>query len=179
MIISVVDLIRKIVCRKHLCYHGSHTMKSLHDRQGHDPALTTTALDQLFEITNLLGHHAKPNLTEQGLTRARAQVIWQLHRRGPITQRELSDALYVTARNVTGLIDALETNGLVARSPHPTDRRATLISLTEKGDALATNMNNENAAFARTIFGDIPESDLSAVIKTLDDVLSQLHSTVS
>lgn len=36
-------------------------------------------------------------------------------------------------RNVTGLLDALTDKGYVARQPHPTDRRATLVSLTDHG----------------------------------------------
>ena len=41
----------------------------------------------------------------------------------------------MTARNVTGLIDALEHDGLVERLPHPSDRRATLVRLTVAGTA--------------------------------------------
>ncbi|MEN3610618.1 MarR family transcriptional regulator [Plantactinospora sp. ZYX-F-223] len=44
---------------------------------------------------------------------------------------ELSQALKCTPRNVTGLVDALEAAGFVARSAHPTDRRATVVSLTQ------------------------------------------------
>ena len=52
---------------------------------------------------------------ERGLTRARAAVIWQLQERGPVTQRTLSQALRVSPRNVTGLLDALEAGGYVTR----------------------------------------------------------------
>ncbi len=41
-----------------------------------------------------------------------------------MTQRALADALQVTPRNVTGLVDALADSGFVERAPHPTDRRA-------------------------------------------------------
>jgi hypothetical protein len=85
------------------------------------------ALDRLFEVTVVLGELMNRRLAEHGLTPARAEVI-ALHRDGPLTQRELSQALKCTPRNVTGLIDALETAGFVARNPHPTDRRAALVT---------------------------------------------------
>ncbi|WP_371131993.1 MarR family transcriptional regulator [Streptomyces sp. cf386] len=50
-----------------------------------------------------------------------------------MTQRALAASRAVTPRNITGLLDALQEEGLVARDAHPTDRRATLVSLTRKG----------------------------------------------
>jgi hypothetical protein len=54
-----------------------------------------------------------------------------------MTQRQLSQVLRCTPRNVTGLLDALETAGLVARGRHPSDRPATLVHLTDEGTTLA------------------------------------------
>ena len=48
------------------------------------------------------------DLAERGLTRARATMITYLHRLGPMRQRELAEALRVSPRNVTGLVDGLE-----------------------------------------------------------------------
>jgi DNA-binding MarR family transcriptional regulator len=45
----------------------------------------------------------------------------------------LADALAVTPRRVTALVDALEADGLVERRPHPTDGRSTVVSLTDSG----------------------------------------------
>jgi len=86
-------------------------------------------------------------LVERGLTRARARVIWQLYHHGSVTQRELAQALGVTPRNVTGLIDVLAEDGFVARGPHPTDRRATVVTLTEKGSSVAATLHAEEQAF--------------------------------
>ena len=47
---------------------------------------------------------------------------------------DLADALEVTPRNITALVDGLEGEGLVQRSAHPTDRRVTLVELTDKAN---------------------------------------------
>ncbi len=52
-----------------------------------------------------------------------------------LTQIEIVNEMEVTSPNVTYLIDALEKEGLVARSPHPTDRRLTFVELTPAGVA--------------------------------------------
>ncbi|MGN6168057.1 MAG: MarR family winged helix-turn-helix transcriptional regulator, partial [Solirubrobacteraceae bacterium] len=39
----------------------------------------------------------------------------------------------VTPRRVTALVDALEADGLVERTPHPTDGRSTVVRLRHSG----------------------------------------------
>src|SRR5262245_10385932 len=96
------------------------------------------ALERLFDLSVVLGDLMNRRLHALWLTPARAEVLWLLHRGGPLTQRELSQTLRCTPRNVTGLVDALQEAGFVARKPHPTDRRATLVTLTEKGQDVAS-----------------------------------------
>jgi DNA-binding MarR family transcriptional regulator len=50
-----------------------------------------------------------------------------------MSQNEIGNDVRVTAQNVTYLVDALERDGLVTRSPHPTDRRVSIVELTEDG----------------------------------------------
>ena len=70
-----------------------------------------------------------------GLSEGRAQVLFRL-RKAPelsIAMAELAESLNVSPRNVTGLVDNLERDGLVERVPDPHDRRSVLARLTEKG----------------------------------------------
>ena len=90
-------------------------MKQIHNEDTAAWPLAHEALMRLFELTVRLGEEMEKGLVERGLTRARAAVIWQLHQRGPVTQRTLSQALRVSPRNVTGLLDALEAGGYVTR----------------------------------------------------------------
>jgi DNA-binding MarR family transcriptional regulator len=136
-------------------------------------------LERLFEVGVLLTEAMDRGLAEQGLTRARAEVIWRLHQHGPTTQRELSDALRCTPRNVTGLVDALEAAGLVTRSPHPSDRRATLVTLTEQGGAAAATWHAEYRRLATFLLGDLDGADHSAFVAMLDRVLSRLRKTAN
>jgi DNA-binding MarR family transcriptional regulator len=69
----------------------------------------------------------------EDIANSRAYIIWLLRHWGPVTQRTLADALGVTPRNVTGLVDALQASGYVVRAVHPTDRRAILVTLTAVG----------------------------------------------
>src|SRR3954454_5295835 len=97
------------------------------------------AMDRLFDLAYVLGDLMNQRLAATGLTSARAEVIWLLHRHGSRTQRELSQVLKCTPRNVTGLVDGLEAAGFVARTPHPIDRRAVLVGLTRDGETLVNS----------------------------------------
>lgn len=139
-----------------------------------------TALDRVFELAARVGELMTIALTERGLTTARAEVLHVLHRRAEETagqgmvQRELSQALRCSPRHVTALVDALEAGGWVARRRHPTDRRATLVTLTDHGVIEAARMDRERRDAARALFGDLPETDLASFVAVADHVLAQL-----
>jgi DNA-binding MarR family transcriptional regulator len=133
------------------------------------------ALERLFDLAVVLGDLMDRRLEELGLTPARAEVLWLLHRGGPLTQRDLSQTLRCTPRNVTGLVDALEAAGFVTRKPHPTDRRATLVTLTEQGHAVASAWSAEHREGAGQLFGDVSAADLAAFVTILDRVLERLR----
>jgi DNA-binding MarR family transcriptional regulator len=134
------------------------------------------AMDRLFDLAVVLGDMMNRRLAEHGLTPARAEVIWLLHREGPRTQRELSQVLKCTPRNVTGLVDALQTAGFVARGPHPTDRRATVVSLTDQATTLVTHWHRDRDHGAARLIGDTSAAELTAFVTLLDRVLGNLRA---
>jgi DNA-binding MarR family transcriptional regulator len=144
-------------------------MKSLHNLQ-------YSALERLFEVTGVLTDSMSQELNQLKLTPSRAEIIWRIGRQGPMTQRELSEALRCTPRNVTGLVDALEDLGLVAREPHPTDRRATLVTLTDRGTDAAQQWYAGYQQLSHHLFGDLDPTELTDVVATLDRILQRLRS---
>jgi DNA-binding MarR family transcriptional regulator len=159
-----------------LRYGGYYIVKSIHKSQTKRPERgSTEALGRLFELAALLAGAMDRGVEEGGLTRARAEVIWRLHHLGPATQRELSEALRCTPRNVTGLVDALEDADLVARKPHPTDRRATLVTLTGRGQRIASEWQAGYEELAERLFAGLEASDVAGFVATLDRVLDRLR----
>lgn len=132
-------------------------------------------LDKVFELADHVGKLMQASLTERGLTTARAEVLLVLHHHDrPLVQRELSQALHCTPRHVTALVDALEDGGWVTRGPHPTDRRATLITLTDRGAAGAERMDTERRDAAHALFGRLAGADLAGFLRVADHLLNTL-----
>jgi DNA-binding MarR family transcriptional regulator len=133
------------------------------------------ALGRLFEFSALMAEAMEHDLRERRLTRARATVIVYLHRGGPMRQRDLAEALRVSARNVTGLLEGLEATGFVARTVHPRDRRATLVTLTDQGTAAARAMQTDERRLARFLFADVAVEDVAQLTTMLDQVIARLR----
>ncbi|MGH9169698.1 MAG: MarR family winged helix-turn-helix transcriptional regulator [Acidimicrobiales bacterium] len=133
------------------------------------------ALERVLEMATLLAEGMEADAAGRGLTVARAEVVWLLHRRGPMRQRDLADALGVTPRNVTGLLDGLEATGFVARARHPSDRRATLVQLTPMGHATADALSADQEEFAGYLFDGFGEGELSRLVRTVDRLLNHLR----
>jgi DNA-binding MarR family transcriptional regulator len=144
-----------------------------------DATKADQVLEHLFEVAVLLVDSMEGGLREQGLTRARAELIWRLLQQGPMTQQALSQALRCTPRNVTGLVDALQAAGLVTREAHPTDRRATLVRLTEQGLSAAATWQGHYHQLATQLFSDLAAADLSHLVTSLENVLAYLREGAS
>ena len=143
------------------------------------PQSSTAALDQLLELVVLLNDDMTQSLAHEGLTVPRAHLVWLLHQRGPVTQRALADALRVSPRNVTGLVDGLVATGLVTREPHPTDRRATLVSLTDRGASTLAEMDRGHRELATLLFGDMADRQFASFVDGLSHVLRRLRDELN
>jgi DNA-binding MarR family transcriptional regulator len=72
-------------------------------------------------------------LTEVGLTLQQYALLHLLQEEGSVSMRTASDRLHITKPAVTYLADHLESEGLIKRQRHPTDRRVHLLAIQQKG----------------------------------------------
>ncbi|GAA2388491.1 MarR family transcriptional regulator [Streptomyces glaucosporus] len=74
------------------------------------------------------------------LTGAQARLLALLRQR-PLPMREIARRLKCEPSNVTGIVDRLESRGLVERRPDPADRRVKLAAVTEEGRDTAERLS--------------------------------------
>jgi DNA-binding MarR family transcriptional regulator len=75
-----------------------------------------------------------------GLTGPQSVVLRLLLNNGSMSSADLSRLMYVTASNMTGIIDRLEKKDLIERMRKEGDRRVSLIILTDTGKKLAVGI---------------------------------------
>jgi DNA-binding MarR family transcriptional regulator len=77
-----------------------------------------------------------PLAAELQLSPAQCHVLHLIEPGRPIPMGQLAETLACDASNVTGLVDRLETRGLVRRRPSAEDRRVKVLDLTPTGSRL-------------------------------------------
>lgn len=76
-----------------------------------------------------------------------------------LTMSELSRRLMVTNGNLTGLVDRLAREGLVARAVSPPDRRTQMISLTAAGKEALGAMTPDHARWVGEMFAGLTDTE--------------------
>ncbi|GHF47938.1 DNA-binding MarR family transcriptional regulator [Amycolatopsis bartoniae] len=105
------------------------------DRVG--PSGTMAAVTGLMRVQQIIQSAVDGALKPHGLTFARyeALVLLTFARRSSLPMRVMGERLQLHPTSVTNIVDRLERDGLVKRVPHPTDRRTTLVEITDDGRA--------------------------------------------
>jgi DNA-binding MarR family transcriptional regulator len=130
------------------------------------------AVTSLMRAQQIVSARVEDALRPFGLTFARYEVLMLLlfSRRGALPMARIGDRLQVHPASVTNAVDRLEGQGFVRRTPHPTDRRTTLVELTDDGRAAAAKATDEHNA---SVFAE-PGLDAEDV-ERLVGVLEQLR----
>ena len=104
----------------------------------------------------------------------RLKLLYALHCEGPQRMGDLADALEVTPRSVTALVDGLEAQGQVRRVPDPSDRRATIIELAENHSDVEERYRDHALAVAR-LFESLDTRDREAFLRVCRQVTARLR----
>ena len=108
--------------------------------------------------------------TEHESTLPRFDVLAALHRaRTPLTMSELSRQLLVSNGNTTTVVDRLELDGLVTRTP-AADRRIIHVALTDEGRTHFERLAVDHEAQVNQLFGGLSGADITA----LEDLLHHM-----
>ncbi|MEO1402419.1 MAG: MarR family transcriptional regulator [Cyanobacteria bacterium J06635_1] len=109
-------------------------------------------IGRLLRLSKHLERFLKPTFSEFGLSLGDFDVLATLRRSGDpfqLSPTELFSTLMVTSGTMTNRLDRLEKAELIRRMPDPSDRRGTLIRLTDKGfdlieQAIEAHVENEH-----------------------------------
>ena len=124
---------------------------------------------RLLGVTRASESHLREFLRlNHATTLPRFDVMAALYRRREgVTMSDLSRMLLVSNGNATAVVDRLEKDGQVLRTPSTTDRRTVYVALTQAGfaqfEGLAADHERENSR----LFGGISDADLDTLTAIL------------
>jgi len=110
------------------------------------------------------------HVSNLNITSAQAMVLNFLGQEDGVTSRDIGSRTMLDSATLTGILDRLESAGLIQRKQHPEDRRAICICLTDSGrkitkklyrmaihanKAFMTDLNQEEQQTLRGLLGKI------------------------
>lgn len=118
---------------------------------------------------------ANRRAVEAGLSAQRLRLLNTIHCQGPQKMADLAEALTVTPRNVTALVDGLEADGLIRRVPHSTDRRITMVELR----CNSASVESQYRAFQDSVgelFGDLTPAERETLLRIFKALRPRLQN---
>jgi DNA-binding MarR family transcriptional regulator len=124
---------------------------------------------RLLGVTRASENHLREFLRlKHDTTLPRFDVMAALYRRRDgVTMSELSRMLLVSNGNATAVVDRLESDGFVRRTPSEVDRRTVHVALTPEGLRAFEAMAEGHEAEVSRLFAGIPDEDLDQVTAIL------------
>lgn len=92
----------------------------------------------------------------------------------PVSPHEIATHLRISTASTTKLVDRLTESGHVRRAPHPTDRRARVIELTDAARAEFFQLFGPQLGAMRRAFEGFSDAELDAASRVLNAVSSAI-----
>jgi DNA-binding MarR family transcriptional regulator len=124
---------------------------------------------RLLTCSQLIERHVRSRLRSRfGITLPRFDLLSQLERHPEgLKMNELSRLLMVTGGNVTGIVDQLVKEGLVARLDDARDRRAWRVRLTRAGDKAFAEMARQHEQWVVELLNGLSRKESDALMQLL------------
>ena len=135
------------------------------------------AMVALSELTYGYQSWHTEGLREVGLTPVRARALFGLYSQGPQRQHALSTIAGCSPQQMNGILEALEGRGYIVRNPDPKDGRATNISLTTDGWALANVIDTLREDAVTEFFGGFDDDTLVKFVEIAERLLERISET--
>lgn len=131
------------------------------------------ALRRILRATEL---HRKELAQSAGMTPVQLRVVQILAETGTSTGGAIAKRMHVAPATITAMIDKLERAGHVARAPSHTDRRQTMIVLTDQGlEALKRAPDALQQRFAAE-FEALEDWEQAMIVAVLERVATMLDA---
>lgn len=103
-----------------------------------------------------------------GLSMPQFSILMQLHHKGPCGMSGISEGYDITPAATSQLVDKLVQSGLIQRVEDQNDRRAKLLSLTDKGRELILNGIKERYRWVNEMADKLTADERAQISEALD-----------
>lgn len=131
------------------------------------PLPASDVAEAIFAVMRVMRPRVDAVMSAHGLSLSRAKVLSTIQRVGSCRPGVIAAQLGFSPRSLTDSVDGLERDGLVARQPDPSDRRAQLLVLTQAGHAALASVEEPRRALIEQIFSCLDDGEKQALAQML------------
>lgn len=127
-------------------------------------------ITQLVESSRVLRNYIEHRAKSRGTTRAQWIVLFRLRQQEGLSQVDLAEVMELQPISLVRLLDRLVDQDLLERRPHPTDRRANQLYLTDTGRRLVDDLDSLRDSIASEALRETPVAALQTALAVLQQV---------
>ncbi|CAN5805354.1 MarR family transcriptional regulator [soil metagenome] len=144
--------------------------------------MTGTGITELHQripfLLSQLGVHIADDFVQRleptGVGPRTYAVLMALTERDGQSQRELSALLGIHRNVMVTVVDTLEKQGLVTRQPHPSDRRAFAVTLTDQAREVLPALDAHGRAQEDELTASLTAAERATLLELLQKVSAEL-----
>jgi MarR family 2-MHQ and catechol resistance regulon transcriptional repressor len=114
--------------------------------------------------------NVRKDIENYGISQDQFMILELLYSRGPHPIQKISEIFSIPSGSITYVVDKLELKDYVKRQPSPTDRRGSNVILTDKGQALLSEIFPKHAEVISTNLSFISNEDKMKLIELLKTI---------
>lgn len=141
------------------------------------PGIQDTLGTLIGETSRIWRTKLNQRLKPLGLSQSQWLVLFHLSKsEGDLVQKELAERIGIEAPTLVGILDRMNRDGWVERSPCEGDRRSKNVHLTEQAHSVLETINAEAVAMRRELLGEIPTAELEQCARVLRRIKERAES---
>lgn len=139
-------------------------------------SLERSIIRSLRRIIRAVGLYSRELLRRRNLTTSQLATLRRLGRHGALSAGEVARGISVSQATITGIVDRLESRGLVTRSRNAEDRRRVVIELTAAGrEVVASSPPPLHERFMVRL-AELPEAERRRIDRTLARIVEMMEA---
>lgn len=131
-------------------------------------------LSLLREIRSLIDKNLRSKLNLGDFTMPQTMIIYNLANNDKMKISDLSEKMGLTNSTVSGIVDRLEDQGVVARERSTKDRRVVYVELTPEHKKKYMDMNANLDNYFYEMLDDLPQGQVDNIIESLSILKNSL-----
>ncbi len=133
-------------------------------------------VDNIRRVFQVINEHSKRVEKVTGITGPQLWAIKRIAENAPIKGAELARRMYLHPTTIVGILDRLETRGLVVRTRSKVDRRVVEVNLTEQGNELVRNAPEVAQGILVQGLEKLPEERLLKISEGIEELIRILDA---